>query len=98
MRRTRDGVAKDCIDQQACQWPVGGLLSPLAEQMEDEEQRCGLRPVGRVERQIRIDFAKEDRNDLGTLRRCRLYLVAPLLANHQRGLTGGGSAASIGIP
>jgi len=92
MRRHRDGVPENVIDlvgrtsQQACQRPVRGFLSPLTEQMEDEEQRRRLRPFGRRKRQKRIDLAKEDRDDLLPLLRCRLqgrFLASPL-----RGLAG----------
>jgi len=56
----RDADAKDRVQfvfptpEQSCQWSVGGFLPPLAEQMEDEEQRRRLCPVRRVEGQIRI--------------------------------------------
>jgi len=43
--------------EQSCQWSVGGFLPPLAEQMEDEEQRRRLCPVRRVEGQIRNRFS-----------------------------------------
>jgi len=67
----RDGIAEDRFDLMSCtaqhprQQPVSGFLSPLAEQMEDEEQRCRPRPIRRFERQIGIDFAEEDRDHLG---------------------------------
>jgi hypothetical protein len=74
----RDTVAEDCVEfvflapQEPRQRSVGGFFSPLAEQMEDEEQRRRLRSVGRIERQIRIDLVEEGGNHLGALRRCRL--------------------------
>ena len=91
MGGARDAVAEDRIDfvlrtfRQACQRSVGGFLSPLAEQMEDEEQRRRLRTVGRVERQIGIDFAKEPSRHVA-----RMPPAAPPLASPQRGLAGRG--------
>lgn len=51
---------------------MSGFLAPLAEQMEDEEQRRRLRLVGWIERQIGIDLVEKDRDHLGTLRGRRL--------------------------
>jgi hypothetical protein len=78
MARRGDPVAKDRIyvtarkSQQARQGPVSGFLPPLAEEVENEEERCRFGPCFRVEGKESFDLLDEQRNHLGPLGRCRL--------------------------
>jgi hypothetical protein len=73
-----DAVPEKRIDfttgksEQTSQGPISGLLPPLAEQMEDEEQWRPFGPCFRVEGKEGFDLLDEQRNHLGLLGGCRL--------------------------
>jgi len=78
MARGGNGVTEDPIDfsarksQQTCQRPISGLLLPLAEEVENEKQRCRLCPCTRVEGKEMLDLLDEQGNHFDTLVRCSL--------------------------
>jgi hypothetical protein len=73
-----DPVPEDCIyvtarkSQQTSQGPISGLLAPLAEEVENEEERCRFGPCTRVEGKEMLDLLDEQGNHFDTLVRCSL--------------------------
>ena len=82
MARCGDPIAKDRIyvtarkSQQTSQGPISGLLPPLAEEVENEEERRRFGLCTRVEGKEIFDLLDEQRNHLGPLGRCRLAFSA----------------------